>query len=622
MSLLRLYGRVLRQLGPELKLGVLLTLANVALAIAAFAEPTLFGQIINVLSAQRPAGQSVSFAEVSWLIMLWIVFGLFTIAAGVLVALHSDRLSHRRRLAVMATYFEHVLTLPVAFHTQTHSGRVLKVMLEGTNGMAWLWLGFFRTHCAALVALIVLLPFTVVLNWRLAMLLIGLVAIFGGLIWYIMNKTEKLQGSVESYHSNLAEHTSDAFGNVPVIQSFTRIKAETEALKGIIHQLLSAQIPVLSWWALASVATRAAATLTVTLILLYGTYLHIQGLATIGEIVTFMGFATMLIGKLEEAVGFVNSLLMQAPKMQEYFEIADTMPAVADKPNAIEAPRFKGRIEFDNVSFSYDGKKTAVKDVFITVEPGETVALVGATGSGKSTTLGLLHRAFDPQSGAIKIDGVDIRDYTVQSLRANIGVVFQEPMLFARTIEENLKIGKPEALPAEIELAVDRAQATDFIARQSDGLMTTVGERGRSLSGGERQRLSIARALLKDPPIMILDEATSALDASTEQKLQKALDEVRKGRTTFIIAHRLATIRNADRILVFDQGRIEEYGSFDSLVKEGGRFAALARAQYMATDVKKEPEVAAASAAAPAAKAKARAKATAAAKTVRKTAKR
>jgi ATP-binding cassette, subfamily B, beta-glucan exporter len=223
-----------------------------------------------------------------------------------------------------------------------------------------------------------------------------------------------------------------------------------------------------------------------------------------------------------------------------------------------------------------------VQDVYITVEPGETVALVGSTGSGKSTTLGLLHRAFDPQSGVIRIDGVDIRDYTVQSLRANIGVVFQEPMLFARTIEENLKIGRPEALPHEIEQAVERAQATDFIARQSDGIMTIVGERGRSLSGGERQRLSIARALLKDPPIMILDEATSALDAATEQKLQKALDEVRKGRTTFIIAHRLATIRNADRILVFDQGRIMEYGSFDSLVKEGGRFAALARAQYMA----------------------------------------
>ncbi len=587
MSLFTLYGRVLRLLGPELRLGLLLAVANVLLAIAAFAEPTLFGKIINVLSTQRPPGQTVSFDEVAPLIFLWIGFGLFTIGAGVFVALHADRLSHRRRLAVMADYFEHVLNLPVAFHTQTHSGRVLKVMLEGTNSMAWLWLGFFRTHCAALVSLIVLLPFTVILNWRLASLLIALVAIFAALIWYIMNKTEQRQRSVEGHHSNLAEHTSDALGNVPVIQSFTRIKAETEALKGIIHQLLSAQIPVLSWWALASVATRTAATLAVTSILLYGTYLHIHGQASIGEIVTFMGFATMLIGRLEEAVGFVNAMLMQAPKMHEFFEIADTLPAVRDRPNAVEAPRFKGRIEFQDVSFSYDGKKTAVKDVWITVEPGETVALVGSTGSGKSTTLGLLHRAFDPQSGVIKIDGVDIRDYTVQSLRRNIGVVFQEPMLFARSIEDNLKMGRPDATPEDIARAIERAQATDFISRQSDGLMTIVGERGRSLSGGERQRLSIARALLKDPPIMILDEATSALDAATEGKLQKALDEVRQGRTTFIIAHRLATIRNADRILLFDQGRIVEYGSFDSLVAEGGRFAALAQAQFMTGAVQK-----------------------------------
>jgi ATP-binding cassette, subfamily B, beta-glucan exporter len=580
-SLSKLYARVIGQLGPELRLGMFLTLANVLLAIAAFAEPAIFGQIINVLSAQRPAGTSVSFSDISLLIMMWIAFGVFTIAAGVLVALHADRLSHRRRLAVMANYFEHVLTLPVSFHSQTHSGRVLKVMLEGSNGMAWLWLGFFRSHCSAIVALVLLLPFTIFLNWRLATLLIVLVFVFAGLIWYIMNKTEKMQGSVEEYHSNLAEHTSDALGNIPVIQSFTRIKAETEALKGVIHQLLTAQIPVLSWWALASVATRTSATLTVTLILLYGTYLHIQGLASIGEIVTFMGFATMLIGKLEEAVGFVNSLLMQAPKMREFFEIADTLPAVRDRENAVEAPRFKGKIQFENVSYSYDGKKAAVQDVYITVEPGETVALVGATGSGKSTTLGLLHRAFDPQSGRIMIDNVDIRDYTVSSLRHNIGVVFQEPMLFARSIQENLKIGNPDATDEEIQRAIERAQATDFISRQSDGLMTIVGERGRSLSGGERQRLSIARALLKDPPIMILDEATSALDASTEQKLQKALDEVRVGRTTFIIAHRLATIRNADRILVFDQGRIMEYGDFDSLVKEGGRFASLARAQFM-----------------------------------------
>jgi glucan exporter ATP-binding protein len=582
MSLFRLYARVLGQLGSDLRLGAVLALANVALAIAAFAEPILFGRIIDRLTqGQMAGGTPVTFGSLMPLILAWVGFGLFTIGAGVTVALHADKLSHRRRLATMANYFEHVLELPLAFHTATHSGRVLKVMLEGSNGMAWLWLGFFRDHFAALVALGVLLPLTVFLNWRLGLLLLLLVVVFTVLTAIVLRKTETLQGRVEGYHSSLAEHASDALGNVPVIQSFTRAKAEATALQGIIHQLLQAQNPVLSWWALASVATKASATITVTSIFLVGTWLHLRGLATIGEIVTFMSIATMLIGRLEQAVQFINQLFMQAPKMREFFDILDTAPAVHDRPHAKDIARFEGAVAFQGVSFSYDGRRPAVQEVSFNVKPGETVALVGATGSGKSTTLGLLHRAFDPQSGVIRIDGDDIRDICLSSLRRNIGVVFQEPMLFARSIRENLQVGNPEASDEAMIEALERAQAIEFINRQAEGLNTMIGERGRSLSGGERQRLSIARALLKNPPVLILDEATSALDAATERKLQMALDEVMKGRTTFVIAHRLATIRNADRILVFDHGRIIETGSFDELVAKGGRFAELAKAQFM-----------------------------------------
>jgi ATP-binding cassette subfamily B protein len=587
MWLIRLYNRVLGQLGPDLKVGGFLALANIALAITAFAEPILFGRIIDVLTrSQNPAAAPVTFGELTPLIIAWVAFGLFTIGAGVLVALHADRLSHRARLRVMANYFEHVLELPLAFHTATHSGRVLKVMLEGSNGMAWLWLGFFREHFSTLVALVVLMPFTLFLNWRLGLLLLALVAVFAVLTAIVVRKTQTLQGNVERYHSSLAEHASDALGNVPVIQSFTRIEAETRALQLIIQQLLQAQNPVLSWWALASVATRASATITVTAIFLVGTWLHLNGLATVGEVVMFMSIATMLIGRLEQAVSFVNQLFMQAPKIREFFQILDTAPAVYDKPGAKNVERFVGAVSFEDVSFSYDGKRTAVQDVSFSAEPGQTIALVGSTGSGKSTTLGLLHRAFDPQSGVIRIDGDDIRNLTLSSLRRNIGVVFQEPMLFARSIRENLQVGRTDATDAEMIDVLERAQALEFISRQSEGLDTIIGERGRSLSGGERQRLSIARALLKNPPILILDEATSALDAATERKLQLALDEVMKGRTTFVIAHRLATIRNADRILVFDQGRIVETGSFDELVATGGHFAELARAQFMASEEK------------------------------------
>ena len=230
-------------------------------------------------------------------------------------------------------------------------------------------------------------------------------------------------------------------------------------------------------------------------------------------------------------------------------------------------------------------------DLKFTVLPGETIALVGATGAGKSTALALLHRAFDPQSGTITLDGMDLRGIKLAALRRNIGVVYQEVLLLNRSIADNLRVGKPDATLDDMREACARAQALEFIERNPEGFEALVGERGRFLSGGERQRLSIARALLKNPPVLILDEATSALDATTEAKVQAALDEVMKGRTTFVIAHRLSTIRNATRIFVFEEGRIIENGTFAELVALNGRFAQLARAQFMiaAADAKPAP---------------------------------
>lgn len=582
MSFLRLYARVLGQLGSEWRVALALAFANLALAGAQFAEPVLFGRIIDKLAQAQSESRAPNWGELAPLALPWVGFGLFTILASVLVALHADRLSHRRRLAVAAAYFDHVLHLPLSFHTSVHSGRLLKVMLEGVSGMAGLWLSFFRENCASLVSLVVLLPFSLFVNWRLATLLLVLVTLFGFLTAFVLRRTEGLQREVERHHTHLAERASDALGNVPVIQSFTRIEHESRALRQINETLLAAQLPVLSWWAVATVATRASATLTLVAIFVSGVSLLMAGLASIGEIVTFMNFSTMLIARLEQVVGFINVLFLQAPKLADFFGVLDTAPNVADDPNATDPGRLAGEVRFENVSFSYDGRRTAVRDVSFTVAPGETVALVGATGSGKSTSLGLLHRVFDPTAGRILIDGLDIRGMKLAALRRNIGVVFQEPMLFARSIEENLRVGKADASAEEIALALERAQASDFVARQSDGLNTMVGERGRSLSGGERQRVSIARALLKDPAIMILDEATSALDANTERQLQAALEAATSGRTTFVIAHRLATVRNANRILVFDQGCVVESGGFDELVAKNGVFARLARAQFMA----------------------------------------
>ena len=580
MTLAALSRRVLRQLGPDQRTGWGLAFTNVCLAIALFAEPILFGRVIDTLSKSAAESTTQLWDRVVPLLLAWAGFGFFTITAGALIALLSDRLAHRRRHAVLADYFEHVLHLPLSQHSRTHTGRAMKVMLQGTDTLWWLWLSFFRDNLAALVSLVVLIPVALYVNWHLAWVLIVLCVIFALLTHFILTRTQALQQQVESHHSDLAERASDTLGNVALVQSFARVQHEVDSLKGISQRVLSAQLPVLSWWAVMTMLTRSATTLTILCIVVLGAWLFTMNLITVGEIVTFIAFAGLIIGKLEQVVSFINKLAMDAPKLRDFFEVLDTNPLIRDSADAIDPGRLIGKISFENVSFSYDGKRTAIDKLSVIIQPGQTIALVGASGAGKTTALSLLYRAFDPQTGVITVDGQDIRHYQLAALRRNIGVVFQEPLLFNRSIAENLRIGSPQATDAQLLEACARAQALDFIERQPQGLEANIGERGRALSGGERQRLSIARVILKDPPILILDEATSALDGTTEFKLMEALEEVTRNRTTLVIAHRLSTIRHADMILVMEGGRVIETGSFDALYAQHGRFTEIVNAQF------------------------------------------
>lgn len=579
MNLIHLYLRVLSLLGSDKRLGWSLAIANVALAMALFAEPVLFGKVIDQLTRSAASQPAQVWANVWPLLAAWVGFGLFTILCGTGVALFADRLSHRRRHVVLAEYFQHILRLPHEQHSGVHSGRLMKIMLQGTDALWWLWLSFFRDHLAAMVSLLVLVPVALYVNWRLALLLIMLAMLFGLMMFFVLRKTQSLQQQVESHHSDLAEHAADTLGNVAIVQSFARVGEEVNALRRISDRVLRAQMPALSWWALVTVFTRSSTTLTVLLIVVIGTWMFTRQMVSVGEIATFIGLSGMVIGRLEQVVGFANRLSQDAPRLREYFSVLDMDPSIKDRADAVEAGRLRGQVEFREVSYSYDGRRMAVDHINFVAEPGETIALVGTSGAGKSTALSLLYRAFDPTNGKVLVDGRDIRDYRLESLRKNIGVVFQEGLLFNRSIADNLYVGNPEASPQAIRDAAVRAQAIEFIERHPKGFETVIGERGRSLSGGERQRLSIARVILKDPPILILDEATSALDANTEARLMQALDEVTRDRTTLIIAHRLATIRKADRILVFEQGRIVESGSYESLVQQGGRFASLVKEQ-------------------------------------------
>jgi ATP-binding cassette subfamily B protein len=586
MHFLKLYGRVIGSLGRDLRLGVVLSVANVIVAALQFLDPVLFGRVIGLLSRSATMPPQELWSEAATLLGIWAAVGVGGIAANIAAALQAERLAHRNRLMAMSRFFSHVLSLPLSFHGEAHSGRMMKTMLSGVDAMFWLWLTFFREQLSTIISTVVLLPLTLFLNWRLAISLIILVVLFCIFTTLVIRHTEAGQRQAQRYQIALATTAQDALANVMVVQSFTRLTAEARLFGDIVQQVIAHQFPVLNWWAVVNVMTRAASTIAVISIVVIGTILHIEGRAGVGEIVSFMGFATLLIGRLDGATSFASRLFFEIPNLAEFYAVMDTKTSVPEKPDAHDlhpGPEGHiGRVEFENVSFAYPGGPPILSDVSFIAEPGMSMALVGRTGAGKSTVMNLLQRLWDPISGRVMIDGQDLRDLTLESLRRSIGVVFQESMLLNRSIRDNLLIGRPDATEEQLEAACRMADAYEFIMRQPQGFETMVGERGATLSGGQRQRLAIARALLKDPPILILDEATSALDAATEARVSRALKTLMAGRTTFIIAHRLSTVRDADEILVFEGGRIVERGNFDALLARGGRFADLVATQLAA----------------------------------------
>jgi ATP-binding cassette, subfamily B, beta-glucan exporter len=566
MSLMRVYLRALGFLATEKWLAGMLIAAGSAVAMVLVYEQVLFGRVVDALARK---------ADPTPIIVQWGVLGLLGIFASVIVAVMADRLAHRQRMAAMRSAFELSITLPISYHARVGTGGVVRTILAGADTLFGTWLSFLREQTTAAIGVIVLMPTAVAMNWRLALLLAILAVIYAALNTIVIRQTSEGQHAVERYHIAVAGRVGDVIGNVTVVQSYTRLASETQALRGLMSELLRAQYPVLTWWGLLTVLTRAASTVTMVAVFAIGAMLAAEDKATVGEIVSFVGFSQLLIGKLDQLSGFVNRIFMSRPTLQSYFDLLDTRLAVSDCQDAQVLEATAGSVRYESVMFRYGPGAQGVFDLDFEVAAGRTIALVGPTGSGKTTTLALLQRFRDPDAGHILIDGRDIRDVTLDSLRGSIAVVFQDAGLFNRPIAENIRIGRPEASDDEVEAAARMAEAHDFIMQKPDGYAFVVGERGLQLSGGERQRIAIARAILKNAPILLLDEATSALDTETEAKIKRALDALRKGRTTFIIAHRLSTVADADLILVFDQGQIVERGKFRALSRQGGLFSRL-----------------------------------------------
>jgi ATP-binding cassette subfamily B protein len=569
MHLIRTYARALSLLAAERELAILLAVCGIVLGLVQLAEPILFGKVVDALSKGREAFP---------LIALWAGLGLFSILASVVVAIASDRLAHRQRMAALSNGFERAITLPVSYHARRGSGAIIRSLLAGTDALFGVWLTFLREHLVAIVSIALLVPTAILLKPVMALILGALALIYFVVNVLVIYRTNVDQTAIEHHHQSVFGRVGDVVGNVTVVQSYVRLAAETEALRSLAARLLAAQYPVLTWWGLLTVVTRAAATITMVAVFAVGAVLASRGETTVGEIVTFVGFSTLLIAKLDQLSGFVARIFVQTPTLRSYFDLMDTTGAIEEKAGAIALPPPRGAVRYENVTFSFPDSDLGVFDLSFEAEPGQTIALVGPTGSGKTTTLALLQRLRDPASGRILVDGHDIRDVTLASLRHAISVVFQDAGLFNRSIAENIGIGRPGATDAEIREAARLAEAHEFIEAKPGGYEFVIGERGAALSGGERQRLAIARAILKAAPILVLDEATSALDNETEAKVKRALEAVRRERTTFIIAHRLSTVRNADLILVLDKGRIVERGRFDELATAGGLFSRLVEA--------------------------------------------
>ncbi|WP_290684744.1 MULTISPECIES: glucan ABC transporter ATP-binding protein/ permease [unclassified Haematobacter] len=559
-----IYRRTIALLLPERWLALSLALSGVILAVVQLAEPILFGRMVDRLAEGSNAFQ---------LIGIWAAFGLFGIVAGAVVAIASDRLAHRRRMAALGDAFSTAMTLPISYHARKGSGAVVRSILAGTDALFVVWLGVLREQLTALAGILLMIPAAIRLNATMA----GVLALLG-IVYLVLNvlvirKTRIGQAEVEKNSGSLFGRVGDVLGNVTVVQSYSRFASEMQAMRGLIDTLLSAQYPVLTWWGLMTVLTRAAATITMVVIFGVGAVLAQRGEITVGQIVSFAAFAGLLVGQLDRLSSFVSTVVRQTPVIRSYFELLDARADVIDPPDATPLVGLVlGHVAYHHVTYRFPDSDQGVFDLTFEALPGQTVALVGPTGSGKTTTLALLQRLRQPDSGTITVDGRDIADITLSSLRDNVAVVFQEAGLFNRSIAENIRIGRPGATDAEVQQAAELAEAHEFITRKPGGYGFVIGERGNALSGGERQRIAIARAVLKNAPILILDEATSALDPATEAKIKRAIDKLRANRTTLVIAHRLSTVANADRILVLDQGRIVEDGKFHDLAHAGGLF--------------------------------------------------
>jgi len=555
-----------------------LTLANFVFAGLVLVEPIFFKAIIDIL-IEFSGTQQMQFQPIAEILMFWAIIAVFTIIIRLFVSIVSDRMAHDEFNNYVSVFFQKVLDLSMRFHLNSNSGQLVKKITKWVDGIFDVQVTFFRRVLPSAFTIVILIPLVLYFNLKLGLFVVIIWIISAIITFALANKTFASQMWVEHVYSGLSGLYGDTFSNIPIVKSFALDKLKQSELARLSNKRLKVQYPILNWWGLIISFSKITSIIVSIGVISFGSYLFVQGEVTIWDIVMFLSFANLFLMAIQDLTWTLETMFWRLAGIKDYFKIIDTPIEVTDVSRAKKLSQVQWKIEFKNLNFSYDGKREVLKDINLLVEPGQKVAFVGHTGSGKTTMTNMILRFFEPQSGSVLIDDQDIASISQKSLRENIWVVFQDNSLFNTTILNNIKLGTKKATRKDIQRVAKKSHSIDFINMLSDGLDTVVWERGVKLSGGEKQRLAIARAFLKDAPILILDEATSALDAQTEKYLQDSFDELMKDRTTFIIAHRLSTIRKADIIFVFDQGRTIEQWSYKDLVAKKWAFAQLVESQ-------------------------------------------